>query len=184
MPAALAFRYARALADLSVRPGSPVDGEAAMAELQAFERALQECQDLRGVLESPAIAPARKQAVMSRLAGMLPLSDLVRRFLLVVVDHRRVELLADVREAFEAVLDERLGLVRVDVTSARQLTPSQRQDLLVGLSRLTGKRTHARFALREDLIGGVVARVGSTVYDGSVRGQLQALKQRLAGTET
>ena len=127
--------------------------------------------------------PPRKRAVVNRLARMLPLSSVVRRFLLVVVDHRRTHLLADILEAFETVMDERLGVVRADVSSAHELTSGQRDELLAGLARITGKQARARFSIRPDLIGGVVARIGSTVYDGSVRGQLQALKHRLAGVE-
>jgi F-type H+-transporting ATPase subunit delta len=108
-------------------------------------------------------------------------SDLVRRFLIVVVDHRRVALLGDISEAFETVMDERLGVVRADVSSARDLTPAQRTEVIAELARITGKNARARFSIQEDLIGGVTARIGSTVYDGSVRGQLEVLRQQLAG---
>ena len=179
MPNALAFRYARALADLAARPG--VDLETLRRELDAFTAALAESEDLRTALESPAVTPPRKRAVISRMAALLPISDLVRRFLLVVVDHRRVALLREIGEAFEAVIDNRLGVVRADVLSARELTAQQREQLLAGLGKLTGRQVRARFAVDEKLIGGVVARIGSTVYDGSVHGQLQALRHRLAG---
>ncbi len=179
MPAALAVRYARALADLVEGPGAPA--EAVTRDLEAFEKALAESEDLHKVLESPAVTPVGKRRVIVRLAALLAVSDLVRRFLLVVADHRRMRLLHDIREAFESVMDERAGAVRVDVMSARELTPARRDELLAELGRITGKKPRARFSIREDLIGGVMASVGSTVYDGSIRGQLEALKQRLAG---
>jgi F-type H+-transporting ATPase subunit delta len=181
MPAALASRYARVLADLAMKPGAGVDPHAVMHEIEAFEEALGASHDLRTALESPAIPPGRKRAVIARLAKTLPLSSLVRRFLAVLVDHRRTSLLPEIRPAFEAVMDERLGVVRVDVVSARELTAAQREDLAASVGRLSGKRARAHFAVREELLGGAVARVGSTVFDGSVRGQLEALKQRLAG---
>jgi F-type H+-transporting ATPase subunit delta len=180
MPSALAFRYARALAGAA----PPSDVPAVIASLAAFETMLAASQDLRNALQSPAVAPARKRAVISRLAEALSLSGVVRRFLLVLIDHRRAALLAEIREAFEAVMDDRLGLVRVDVVSARELTPAQRGGLVAELSRVTGRQARAQFSIREELIGGVLARVGSTVFDGSVRGQLETLKQRLAGAET
>jgi F-type H+-transporting ATPase subunit delta len=181
MPRALAFRYARALADLVLEPGSTVEAHDVMAEIESFEQALGACTDLKLALESPTVPPARKRAVVGRLAESLPLSSLVRRFLFVLIDHRRVPLVGDLREAFQAVIDERLGIVRADVAAARQLSPAERERILATLGRLTGKQARAQFRVERELIGGVVARIGSTVYDGSVRGQLQGLKQRLAG---
>jgi F-type H+-transporting ATPase subunit delta len=181
MPHALAFRYARALADLVLEPGSKADAAAVMAEVESFERALAASADLKIVLESPTVQPARKRAVVARLAETMPLSSLVRRFLFVLIDHRRVPLLADVREAFQATIDERLGMVRADVASARPLGPAERERIVATLGRLTGRQARAEFRIERELIGGVVARIGSTVYDGSIRGQLQELKQRLTG---
>jgi F-type H+-transporting ATPase subunit delta len=181
MPSALAFRYARALADLAAKPGAPVEASAITGELESFENALKESVQLKNALESPAVAPAKKRAVVAELARRLPLSSLTARFLYVLIDHRRVPLLGEVREAFESVVDERLGIVRVEIHSARELTAGQRSQLLEELTRLTGKEARARFQVRDDLIGGVVARIGSTVYDGSIRGQLTAIKHKLAG---
>jgi len=181
MPGALALRYARALSGLVLKPDSDVDPRAVSGDLERFEAQALASADLRVALESPAVAPARKRAVVARLAKELPVSDLVRRFLFVVIDHRRMHELRDIREAFETVMDERLGIVRADVLSARQLTDAQEREVLSSLRQVTGKQARARFTVRPDLVGGIVARIGSTVYDGSVRGQLDALKQRLAG---
>ncbi len=179
MPAALAFRYARVLADLN---GSG-DAGRVQAELATFVTAMRESADLRTAMESPAVPTARKRAVIAKLAETLPLSDIVRRFLFVVVDHRRAGQLHDISEAFEQVMDERLGVVRADVSSARDLNEPQRAELVSSLTRLTGKQVRARFEVRPELIGGVMARIGSTIYDGSVKGQLEALKVKLAGAE-
>jgi F-type H+-transporting ATPase subunit delta len=181
MPRALAFRYARALADLVLEPGSTADPQAVAAEIESFERTLEAWPDLKLALESPTVPAARKRAVVGRLADSLPLSSLVRRFLFVLIDHRRVALLGDLREAFQAVIDERSGLVRADVVSARLLGPAEREEVVATLGRLTGREARAEFRVERELIGGVVARIGSTVYDGSIRGQLQGLKQRLTG---
>jgi len=77
------------------------------------------------------------------------------------------------------IIDERLGYARAEVASARELTETQRTALNAQLERLTGKRIRMRFQVDESLIGGVVARIGSTVYDGSLRGQLASLESRL-----
>jgi F-type H+-transporting ATPase subunit delta len=180
MPNALAFRYARALADAA----SAAEVQAVTGDLLTFESTLEASPDLRTALQSPAVPPARKRAVVGRLAKALSLSSLARRFLMVLIDHRRMAIVGGVREAFEAVMDERLGVARVDVVSARELTPAQRSAIAAEVGRVTGKQARAQFSIREDLIGGVVARVGSTVFDGSVRGQLEALKRRLAGAGT
>jgi F-type H+-transporting ATPase subunit delta len=134
-------------------------------------------------MESPAVSPQRKRAVVTQLAKILPLSDLVRRFLFVVIDHRRPALVSEIREAYQQVMDERLGVVRAHIGSARELSGAEREQVRASLARLTGKQVQANFEVRDELIGGVLARIGSTVYDGSVKGQLETLKQRLAGAE-
>lgn len=184
MPAAVATRYARALVDLATRPDAPISPRQVLDELDTFQRALTASPALRNVLLSPAVVAGQKRNLVSRLTVSLGLSDLVRRFLLVVVDRRRVNLLAEMRQAAEALLDERLGMVRVDVTSARQLSEAQRETVTAGLARLTGRRPRPHFAVDPQLIGGLVAKVGSTIYDGSLRGRLETLKRRLAGLET
>jgi len=87
--------------------------------------------------------------------------------------------LPQIREGFELALDERLGFERADVTSAAALNPVQSSELEVELARLAGKSVRVRYAVDESLLGGVVARIGSTVYDGSLRGQLQHMRREL-----
>jgi F-type H+-transporting ATPase subunit delta len=96
------------------------------------------------------------------------------------VDHRRIAILSEIIRSFEETVDERLGFARAEIQTARELSESQRASLVPRLERLTGKRVRPHFSVDEALIGGVVARIGSTVYDGSVRGQLASLERRLA----
>jgi F-type H+-transporting ATPase subunit delta len=100
----------------------------------------------------------------------------------VLIDHRRVALLGAILDSFELIVEERLGFARAEVSSPGELTETQRGAIAAQLESITGKRIRMRFAVDAALIGGVVARIGSTVYDGSVRGQLQTLGRRL-GTE-
>jgi F-type H+-transporting ATPase subunit delta len=179
MSLALANRYARALADLVLDPKSAVKPEAALGELRQFEEAVRASNELRKVLLSPAVAPARKRAVAARLAAALGISTTVRHFLYVVIDRRRIGMLREIRAAFEGQLDQRTGLARADIRSARDLAPEERTSIESALGRLSGKTIRGQFATDPELLGGVVARVGSTVYDGSVRGQLAALRRRL-----
>jgi F-type H+-transporting ATPase subunit delta len=176
---AVATRYASALADVVTASGSPLRAEDAVAELQAFETALRSSPELQNALTTPAVPGSRKKAVVGRIAGILQLSRIARNFLFVLVDHRRIASLAEIIRSFEVVVDQRLGFARAEVSAASELTEAQRAALSSQLERLTGKRIRARYAVDGALIGGVVARIGSTVYDGSVRGQLDSLERRL-----
>lgn len=134
---------------------------------------------LHNALLSPAVSPSRKRAVMARLVKPMGISKAVRNFLFVVIDHRRVHEFSSIVEAFDRLLDERLGFVRGDVSSAFTLTDGQRAELESELSRLSGKKAKLDYKVDPALIGGVVARVGAKVYDGSVRGQLEKLRAKL-----
>lgn len=179
MSLAVASRYARAMADLVLDPAAGVDPQVAVAELTAFEQAQAGSTELRNVLLSPAVKPARKRAVVQRLAREAGFSRLTTNLLYVLIDHRRTALLGEIREAFRAVIDERTGVVEARVATARELNEEQRRLVAERLGRMTGKQVRCQFAVAGDLIGGVVARMGSTIYDGSVRGQLEALRRRL-----
>jgi F-type H+-transporting ATPase subunit delta len=176
---AVANRFAQALADAVLAPGSGLEGRQAAGELRAFEELVRSSPELRHVMLSPAVTNSRKRALVSRFAATLAPSRLVRNFLYVIVDRRRADLLGEIATAFETVLDERLGYVRAEVASAAPLSPAQQADLQRALSDVAGKNVRCAFSVDPELIGGVVARIGSKVYDGSVRTQLQSLGQRL-----
>jgi F-type H+-transporting ATPase subunit delta len=179
MPHAVSMRYARALADAVLDPKSGLEAGRAWQELRSFAELVRDNAELRNVLMSPAVSPARKRAVVSRFAGILSASRLVRNFLFVLIDRRRIALLDEVVDAFEAEIDARLGIVRAQVISAAPLDEPQRAEMQAALGRLAGKQVRANFDVDPALIGGAVARIGSTIYDGSVRGQLDALRTRL-----
>jgi F-type H+-transporting ATPase subunit delta len=176
---AVATRYANALADVVTAGNSPVRPADAVAELQSFAAALKASPELRNALSTPAVPTNRKRAVIGQIAEILKLSAIARNFLFVLVDHRRIAAMPEIVQSFELMVDERLGFARANVSSARELTEAQRGAVSGELERLTGKRLRSRYAVDEALIGGLVARIGSTVYDGSVRGQLQTLEHRL-----
>jgi|SRR5215469_2993339 len=181
MALAAANRYARALADLVLAPNSPVKAEEAVAQLRAVEQMVSDSWELKNAMLTPAIQTSRKRAVMGRLLQEIHAAPLIRSFIFVVIDHRRIGMIAEIREAFESQLDERLGFVRAEVTSAASLDPSQQASIEGELARLTGKRMRLRFAVDSELLGGVLARIGSTVYDGSVRGQLERMRREFTG---
>jgi len=176
---AISARYANAFADVVTVAGSPLTPQQAISELRAFESVFASSIELRNALITPAVPVGRKRAVVARIADELGLARLTRNFLFVLVDHGRIALVSGILQDFEKTLDERLGFARAEVISAREVTAPQREALSQELERLTGKRVRMRLRVDESLIGGVVARIGSTVYDGSVRGQLQSMGRRL-----
>ncbi len=177
---ALASRYANALVDVATGPKPEVDPHAVLRELRGFEEVYAGSAELRNALASPSVPPARKRAVAGRIGDQLGISRMARNFLFVLSDHRRFALLAEVLDAFDLLLDERLGFTRAEISSAGEMEPRQRDAVAGELERLTGKKVRLRFTVDRGLLGGLVARIGSTVYDGSVRGQLRAIGKRLA----
>jgi F-type H+-transporting ATPase subunit delta len=179
MLSVVATRYARALVDVVAAPNSGIEPPVALEQLRSVVKLIKESQILQTALASPAVPPSRKRAVMRRLLEPGGIHEKVRNFVYVVTDHRRVHEFGSMVEAFELLLDQRLGLVSAEIQSAHALTDGQRVALEAQVSRLCGKKAKLKFSTDPALIAGVVARVGSTVYDGSVRGQLQRLRTRL-----
>jgi len=168
-------RYAKALLDVV---GSQ-DPNKVLAELRSISDLVSASEDLHTALLSPAVSPGRKRAVIGRLLDPMGVSKQVRNFLYVVIDHRRITELPAIVEAFDILLDQRMGFVRADVESAHDLNDSQRASLEAELSRISGKRAKIAFRTEPALIGGVVARISGKVYDGSVRGQFERLRLKL-----
>lgn len=177
---AVVNRYASALVDVVVSSTAGIEPAVALQQLRAFNAAIKGSADLRIVIASPAVSIARKRLVIRRIADALQLERIIRNFLLVLTDHRRAEALSDVIDSFDILLDERLGFTRAEVVSAYELTEEQRDRLAAELATLAGTAVRMKFAVDPDLIGGVTARLASKVYDGSVRGRLAAMRQRLA----
>lgn len=179
MISAVASRYAHALLDVVLEPGSTIQPADVVTQIASVEALVAGSDDLRHVLRTPSVPGSRKRAVLAKLAVPLGLAPLVRNLLFVVTDHRRLADLSQIREAFEGFVDEKMGLVRASVTSAEQLDERESRALEAGLERLTGRRVRAQYNVDPALVGGAMARIGSTVYDGSVHGRLQAMRRKL-----
>ena len=169
--------YARAFADVVV--GSGADPAGMLAELHSMESLLTESDQLRRVMENPSIPGEQKRAVldavMQRMGGSRP----VRNFIAVITDHRRLPLFGEIAKQVEQELNDRLGFADAQVTSARQLNDQERLILESEIAKLTGKRVRARYQQDATLLGGAVVQVGSTIYDGSVNGQLERIREQL-----
>ncbi|MSO20089.1 MAG: ATP synthase F1 subunit delta [Acidobacteria bacterium] len=180
MPSAAAFRYARALVDVVTTPGA-ADPKKITAELKQFETLMSDNAELRILCATPAIASSSKHAVIDQIASAAGLSQTTRNFIKVVLDRDRISILPEVIEGFETLLNERLGIAVAEITSARALDDTEKTNLQSALKARTGRQVQVTYSQDSSLIAGVVARIGSTVYDGSVRGQLDRLRAELAG---
>jgi F-type H+-transporting ATPase subunit delta len=172
----VAERYAAALADVAVERKN---SETIKRNLAAFVEAFSSVADLRNALESPALNAEVKRKVIAEVAGKMGLDVAVRNFIYLVVDHRRTEILPEMEEAFLSELNERLGIVEAEVTSAHELNDDEKRQLRTVLEQRTGKKVEARFQIDGALLGGAIVRLGSTIYDGSVRDQLKRLREQL-----
>ena len=159
----------------------PEKAEAGLQQLQEFLTLLNEEANARRFLENPTMAGERRKRLMKEISGALSLDQRVANFIGILVDRDRLPDLEEIVQTYQKFLDEKLGIIRARVTSAHSLDAAQQKDLAVRLERATGKQVRMEVAVDPTLIGGVVAQVGSTIYDGSVRQQLQAFRNRLAG---
>jgi F-type H+-transporting ATPase subunit delta len=106
-------------------------------------------------------------------------SRTLRNYLFVIVDQRRAGMLVEIEQAFSRLLDARQGITQASVTSSAELTAEERAELGVALAKLTGEKVQAQYTTDAALIGGAVVRIGSTIYDGSVRTQLERMRARM-----
>jgi F-type H+-transporting ATPase subunit delta len=178
--ATVVSRYANALADVLTAANSQLPPAEAVAQLRAFDAAAATAPQLQLILASPAVPRTRKRTVIRAITQKLGLHQIVTNFLLVLSDHGRWSALHEVIDALDATLDEHLGFTRAEVHSAYELSDRQREELSRELARLAGRNIRLHVAVDPGLIGGVKAQLGSTVYDGSVRGQLAKMRQSLA----
>lgn len=169
--------YARAFADVVLR--GKLDPAGMIEQLRGADALLAESAALRRVLENPSIPSEGKLGVLDGIAQKTGMARPTRNFLAVLTDHRRLPLLGDITREVEQELNNRLGIADAEVRSARDLNDSEKKLLEAEITKLTGKRVRARFQRDAALLGGAVVQVGSTIYDGSVAGQLERIREEL-----
>lgn len=172
-----AARYARAFAE-SVE-ASKIDPAAVSSQLDDFSSAWKESSELRQFFESPAFPPAQKVAFLDKLNEKLGLTPLVRNFLAVLIDHDRIGAVSEVVDSYRRDMDERQGIFEAEIVSARPLDDGERRQLEAQVGQVAGGRVKANYREDKSLLGGAIVTIGSTVYDGSVRGRLDRLKEQL-----
>ena len=170
--------YARAFADVVI--ANRLDAAKTVAEAQQIAALVRDSKPLREVWEAPSISAEQKRAVLDGIAKKTAVSRPVRNFVAVLIDKGRIRFLNEIVEQFARELNARLGFADATITTARELNPDERASLERNLARVTGKSIRAQYTHDGAILGGAIARVGSTVYDGSVKGQLERMKQLLA----
>ncbi|MGB8579650.1 MAG: ATP synthase F1 subunit delta [Candidatus Sulfotelmatobacter sp.] len=176
--ASVASTYARAFADVILK--AHLDVERAVAELRAIATLLNESSDLRQVWENPAIPVEQKRRVLDVIAQRDGISKQVRNLVAVLIDHRRTHFLNAVIRQLEKELDARLGFAEAEITSTRELDETEKREFEQQVAKVTGKKVRAHYGRDASLLGGAVVRVGSTVYDGSIKGQLERMKEAIS----
>lgn len=176
MNEAVARRYASALADVALEQ---IKADKVKADFSAFIEAFYISTDLRNFLETPAVGPEQKHKAIAIIMEKMGLDPAVRNFVYTIVDHRRTDLLREIEGALAEEMNARLGIAEARVTSAWALNDGEKKQLTAALEKRTGKKIEAQFQEDKSLLGGAVVRVGSTIYDGSVREQLNRLREQL-----
>jgi len=175
--ASIARRYAKALLDIGVEDGN---FERIGREVNSLASALAGSADLVETLSNPAFPRDDREKVLRAVLQRLGASQTVVNFTRLLLDRDRMGVLADISRELDAMIDERAGRVSAQVRSATPLDPSQRARLTQALEKMSGKKVQMVVDHDPDLLGGIVAKVGDTLYDGSLRTQLEKLRHTLA----
>jgi F-type H+-transporting ATPase subunit delta len=175
--ASVASTYARAFADVVL--SARLDANRAVGGLRRIAGLLAESVELRRVWENPAVPADQKRRLLDAIVHQDGIERHVRNLVAVLIDHRRVQFLERITQQLEKELDARLGFAEAQITSARELGDAEMRALEAQIEKVTGKKIRARFGLDASLLGGAVVRVGSTIYDGSVKGQLEKIREAI-----
>jgi F-type H+-transporting ATPase subunit delta len=176
--ASVASTYARAFADVVL--SAHLNADRCIAELRTISGLLADSSELRRVWENPAVPVEQKRRVLDVIAERDGIGTQVRNLIAVLIDHRRVHFLDPIIGQLEKELDARLGFAEAQITSARELDAAEKREFEAQVAKLTGKKVRAQYGQDLSLLGGAVVRVGSTIYDGSVKGQLERLKEAIS----
>lgn len=176
MPAFVA-RYAQAFADV-VKDAS-LDPEKLNRQFGDFLATWEGSAELRTFLVNPAIPAEQKVAILDKLNAKLGMERELRNLLAVLIDNNRIGQVADVAADWRRILKEQQGIRPAEIVTARELDRQEQDALAAEVEKLAGAKIDASFKLDKTILGGTVVRIGSTVYDGSVRGRLERLREAL-----
>lgn len=177
--AAFVSRYAHAFLDVAT--SAHLDTAAIEKQLADFEATWDGSPELQTFFQNPAVTALQKVSILDKLNAKLGMQKELRNLIAVLINHDRIGSLHEVAAAYRAALQEQMGIRQAEIVTARELSSDERSQLLEGVGKLAGAKIQADFKLDKSILGGAVVRIGSTVYDGSVRGRLDRLKEALAG---
>ena len=172
--------YARAFVDVVI--DRKLNAAKTLAEVQSISALVGSSKELKEVWEAPSIPPEQKKKLLDAIAAKAGTSREVRNFIAVLIDKGRINFLAAIVKQFEQDLNQRLGFAVAEITSARDLSDQERRALESEVEKLTGKKVRANYAKDASILGGAVVKIGSTIYDGSVKGQLEKIREQLSGS--
>lgn len=172
--------YARAFADAVMN--KRLDPAQTLDEARQIAALLRQSKELREVWITPSIPAEQKRAVLDAVVKRAGISQMVRNFVAVLIDKRRIKFLDEIVTEFAHELNHRLGFAEAEITTTRELGADERSALEADLAKVTGKKIRARYDQDKGILGGAIARVGSTVYDGSVKGQLEKIREQLTAS--
>ena len=170
--------YARAFADVVF--DSHLDAAKTLKEAQALAELVAANKQLRDVWATPSIPAEQKRAVLDAIVNREGISRVVRNFVAVLMDHHRISFLAAIVKQFELELDARMGFAEAQIISSRELGEAERATLEGQVQIMVGKKVRARYSRDASLLRGAVVKVGSTIYDGSVEGQLERIREAIS----
>lgn len=176
--ASVTSTYARAFADVVL--DKRLDVSKTLQEAQSIASLVASSKELREVWATPSILAEQKRSVLDAIVTRQKISRPVRNFVAVLIDHRRIQFLDAIVTQFEQELNQRLGFAEAEISSARELSDAERRGLEAQVAQLTGKKVRARYSRDASLLGGAVVKVGSTIYDGSVKGQLERIREQIS----
>jgi F-type H+-transporting ATPase subunit delta len=174
-----AARYAKALLDVASKEAPAGGIEQVAEELDAFNAMIRQNRALEGVLANPAVPAPRKRAAVAELATLAGVSPMVSKLLVLLAERDRLVLLNDLASIYRSLLMDRQNVVRAEVITSTPLAADKRQAIETGLAAATGKTVSMITTVDPGIVGGIVARVGSTVYDASIATQLKKIRERL-----
>jgi F-type H+-transporting ATPase subunit delta len=173
----VARRYAAALADVVIERKEERE---VRQEIEQWASMIEANPELKEVFANPTVAYEQKQKVLEELIARTRVRPTTASFLRVLLRNQRLAQLEDIAERFGHVLDERGGVVSANVTTARPLPENMKNTVREALAAATGRTVRVSFTTDETIIGGLVARIGSTIYDGSVQNRLDRMSEELA----
>ena len=176
--ASVASTYARAFADVVF--DEHLDAARAIGGLRQIVTLFNQSVELRRVWENPAVPIEQKRKLLDVIVQRDGIERPVRNLVAVLIDHRRLPLLARIVDQLEKEIDARLGFAEAQISSARELGDAEKRTLEAQIAKTTGKKVRASYGLEPSLLGGAVVRIGSTIYDGSVKGQLEKIREAIS----